>query len=154
MTLTEHPMCMLFPRMSADELKDLKADIKKRGLLEPIVIHEGKIRASGTPKELLTTSVGQRLRVVARAPGAALVELLSRISGLGLSGLQENLLARHLRAYGPEHQEHLATGGFYRFRQGAETHAHSGPLIQMLQEAVTRGDYALFKKYTRFSNSI
>jgi glutamate synthase (NADPH/NADH) large chain len=74
--------------------------------------------------------------------------VLSRISGLGLSGLQENLLARHLRAYGPEHEDHLATGGFYRFRQGAETHAHSGPLIHMLQEAVTRGDYALFKKYT------
>jgi len=72
----------------------------------------------------------------------------SRISGLGLAGLQDNLLARHLRAYGPEREDHLSNGGFYRFRAGAETHGHSGPLIHMLQEAVTRGDYALYKKYS------
>jgi hypothetical protein len=33
-----HPAALLFPELPADELKDLAADIKKNGLLEPIVV--------------------------------------------------------------------------------------------------------------------
>jgi len=73
----------------------------------------------------------------------------SRISGLGISGIQENLLSRHLRAYGADRDGTLAIGGFYRFRAGAEIHANTGPLIHMLQTAVTRDDYALYKKYAK-----
>ncbi len=72
----------------------------------------------------------------------------SRISGIGLAGLQENILARHSEAYGKDKGTMLPIGGFYRARAGQEVHADSGQLIHMLQEAVTRGDYALFKKYT------
>jgi len=36
--LTYHPACLLFPPMSQEELRELAADIKERGLLNPIVL--------------------------------------------------------------------------------------------------------------------
>lgn len=39
----EHPAAQLFPLMSEDELKDLAADIKKNGLLEPVALYEDKV---------------------------------------------------------------------------------------------------------------
>ena len=44
MNLTNHPVADLFPMMTADELDELAADIKDRGLLQPIVLDgEGRI---------------------------------------------------------------------------------------------------------------
>src|SRR3954464_9583028 len=41
--LTNHPLADLFPLMSDVELQELASDIKARGLLKPVVLHEGKI---------------------------------------------------------------------------------------------------------------
>jgi ParB-like chromosome segregation protein Spo0J len=38
-----HEIANIFPKMSGEELKDLTADIKKNGLLEPIVLFQDKI---------------------------------------------------------------------------------------------------------------
>lgn len=38
-----HELAKAFPRMSADELRELAADIKKNGLQDPIVLYEGKV---------------------------------------------------------------------------------------------------------------
>jgi len=38
-----HPLAQLFPAMDADALRELTDDIKKQGLLEPIVLFEGKV---------------------------------------------------------------------------------------------------------------
>jgi hypothetical protein len=38
-----HPAALLFPEMPADELRELAADIKKRGLLHPIQLLDGAI---------------------------------------------------------------------------------------------------------------
>ena len=42
----------------------------------------------------------------------------------------------------------LDIGGEYRFRTNSEAHAYEGVSIHMLQEAVTRDSYNLYKKYT------
>src|SRR5689334_13315441 len=41
--LLPHPLANLFPMLSGNELSDLADDIKARGLLERITLHEGKI---------------------------------------------------------------------------------------------------------------
>ena len=41
--LTLHPACKLFPKLSKEELKELAADIKAKGLLNLIVLYEGQI---------------------------------------------------------------------------------------------------------------
>ncbi len=38
-----HPACKLFPEIGKEELNALAEDIKERGLLQPIVLYEGKI---------------------------------------------------------------------------------------------------------------
>ncbi|MDX2101585.1 MAG: glutamate synthase large subunit [Alphaproteobacteria bacterium] len=71
----------------------------------------------------------------------------SRISGIGLAGVQEKVLGLHARAF-DEDVVALPVGGFYRYRRGQEAHAWEGQLVHMLQTAVTTDSYSTFKKYS------
>ena len=56
----------------------------------------------------------------------------SKISGMGLIGLEKRSLQAHHKAY----EEDLITlpiGGFYRYRHGGEKHAFEAKSIHMLQ---------------------
>ncbi len=70
----------------------------------------------------------------------------SRISGLGLAGLEENALERHIAAFDDDVVS-LPVGGFYRLRASEEPHALDGNLIHTLQAACDRGDYSIYRKY-------
>ncbi|MEM6947700.1 MAG: glutamate synthase large subunit, partial [Pseudomonadota bacterium] len=72
--------------------------------------------------------------------------MISRISGLGLAGIEENVVARHESAF-DEDVVSLPIGGFYRLRARSEPHALDGPLIHTLQTACDTGDFGLFRKY-------
>ena len=72
--------------------------------------------------------------------------MTSRISGLGLAGLEENAMTRHEQAF-DEDVVALPVGGFYRLRAKSEPHALDGNLIHMLQAACDRGDYDLYERY-------
>jgi glutamate synthase (NADPH/NADH) large chain len=78
--------------------------------------------------------------------------LSSRISGLGLAGLEENAVSRHENAF-DEDIVALPVGGFYRLRARSEPHALDGNLIHMLQAACDRDEYALFEKYASAVNN-
>ncbi|HUC62527.1 MAG TPA: glutamate synthase large subunit [Alphaproteobacteria bacterium] len=71
----------------------------------------------------------------------------SRISGLGLGGIEHNLRALHARAYAEDYAA-LPVGGFYKYRRGGEAHAWQGALIHTLQSAVATDSYSTFKKYS------
>jgi glutamate synthase (NADPH/NADH) large chain len=71
----------------------------------------------------------------------------SRISGIGLSGIQQKVLQLHARAW-DEEVSALPVGGFYRFRQGGEPHAWEADLIHTLQAAVASESYQTYKKYS------
>jgi glutamate synthase (NADPH/NADH) large chain len=71
----------------------------------------------------------------------------SRISGIGLSGIAKKLARMHARAFDEDYAA-LPIGGFYKSRQGGETHAHSASLIHLLQTAVSTDTFSLFKKYS------
>ena len=72
--------------------------------------------------------------------------MTSRISGIGLAGLERRALEQHEKAY-DEQVVSLPVGGFYRLRASGETHALSGPIIHALQEACTDADYSGYKKF-------
>ena len=72
--------------------------------------------------------------------------LITRISGIGLAGIQNKLLALHRRAYDDDNPP-LPIGGLYRYRRGGERHALEGPAIHQLQNAVASDSYAAYKKY-------
>ncbi len=71
----------------------------------------------------------------------------SRISGLGLTGIQHKMIEMHRRAWG-EGGVTLPVGSFYRVRRGGETHSFDGTLIHTLQTAVSSDSYTLYKRYS------
>ncbi|WP_366655423.1 glutamate synthase large subunit [Fodinicurvata sp. EGI_FJ10296] len=73
--------------------------------------------------------------------------MTSRISGIGLNGIQKKILEMHARAF-DEEVITLPVGGLYRYRQGGERHAYEGGLIHMLQHACANDSYSTYKKYS------
>ncbi|MCF4165990.1 glutamate synthase large subunit [Zavarzinia compransoris] len=72
----------------------------------------------------------------------------SRISGIGLPGIQKKVLELHARAFDAEVAS-LPVGGLYRFRKSGELHAWEGGLVHLLQQAVSSDSYTLYKKYSQ-----
>ncbi len=71
----------------------------------------------------------------------------SRISGIGLAGIQKKLANIHARTF-DEKITTLPIGGFYRYRRNGESHSLEGQLVHLLQHACDTDSYATYKKYT------
>ena len=72
----------------------------------------------------------------------------SKISGIGLPGIQVKTLEQHARAYSTDFVA-LPVGGFYRYRRGSEAHAFHGEPVHLLQTAVDRDSFQIFKRYSK-----
>ena len=72
----------------------------------------------------------------------------SRMSGIGLTGIQKKLINLHDYAYS-ESVKTLPIGGIYRYRNGGEVHSFEGKLIHLLQTAVASDSYEMYKKYSK-----
>ncbi|MDP3173397.1 MAG: glutamate synthase large subunit [Phenylobacterium sp.] len=70
----------------------------------------------------------------------------SRISGIGLAGVEAKAVELHLLAWEPG-AVHLPVGGFYKARRAGESHAFEARMIHTLQRACDTGDYAAYKRY-------
>ncbi|WP_020398481.1 glutamate synthase large subunit [Kordiimonas gwangyangensis] len=72
----------------------------------------------------------------------------TKISGIGLAGIQKKVLEQHAKAFADDALV-LPIGGLYRYRRGGEVHAHDGQLIHLLQSAVGQDNYAKYLTYSR-----
>jgi glutamate synthase (NADPH/NADH) large chain len=79
--------------------------------------------------------------------------MTSRISGIGLPGLEKRTLDIHNKAF-DEDIITLPIGGFYKYRKGGEQHSFEATSIHMLQSAVGNDSYSIFKKYSELVNNI
>ncbi len=73
--------------------------------------------------------------------------MLSRISGIGVSGVQEQVERVHALAWRGGAAV-LPIGGFYKARRSGEIHAWEAQPMHMLQAACDRGSYELWKRYS------
>jgi glutamate synthase (NADPH/NADH) large chain len=71
----------------------------------------------------------------------------SRISGIGVSGIQTKAEEVHAKGF-LGGADVLPIGGFYKARRSGETHAWESTSMHMLQSAVTRGSFEMWKQYT------
>ncbi|WP_339780356.1 glutamate synthase large subunit [uncultured Thalassospira sp.] len=71
----------------------------------------------------------------------------SRISGIGLQGIQRRTIAQHKDAFSGNVVS-LPVGGLYKYRRSGERHVWTGPLIHTLQSSVTTGSYNTFRKFS------
>ena len=72
--------------------------------------------------------------------------VVSKISGIGLTGIEKKIRAIHKDAYETS-ESILPIGGIYRYRKNGETHQYQGKLIHLLQSAVGSNSYDVYKKY-------
>ncbi len=71
----------------------------------------------------------------------------SRISGIGLHGIQHKLEQVHARGW-TGGSDVLPIGGFYKARRSGEKHAWEAQTMHLLQSACDRGSYEMWKRYT------
>ncbi|MEM7070843.1 MAG: glutamate synthase large subunit, partial [Pseudomonadota bacterium] len=74
--------------------------------------------------------------------------LITRISGIGITGIENKLRELHHQAWKDQNPT-LSIGGFYRFRKSGEHHAWEGQAIHLLQEACTQDTYSLYQIYAK-----
>jgi len=74
--------------------------------------------------------------------------MTSRISGIGISGIEKKLKKIHEKAF-QENISILPIGGIYKYRKSGETHQYQGNSIHMLQIAVSKNSYEIYKKYAQ-----
>ncbi len=77
---------------------------------------------------------------------------VSRVEGIGLAEIEELVDSNHSKAFDP-----LGLGtdltldsiGTHKSRSGCEDHMYNPQTIHLLQEAARRGDYGIFKEYSK-----
>ena len=73
---------------------------------------------------------------------------ISRIGGIGMNEIAEEVLIPHRKAFTPELQAEILTEGVYSYRKLGEHHAWNPETISLLQWSTGTGDYKKFKEYT------
>ncbi|MBI1365471.1 MAG: glutamate synthase large subunit [Alphaproteobacteria bacterium] len=72
--------------------------------------------------------------------------LTSRISGIGLAGIEKKTASLHAKAW-EEEAPRLTVGGYYRQRRRGERHILEAQLISDLQTAVRKNDAQVYERY-------
>lgn len=78
---------------------------------------------------------------------------ISRIGGIGLSELAEEVLIPHRKAFSEELKQEFLTEGIYSYRKHGEKHAWNPETIALLQWSTKTGDRNKFKEYSRQADS-
>ena len=78
----------------------------------------------------------------------------SRIEGVGIDVIAQEVLARHQRAFPdrPVNGHTIESGGQYQWREDGEFHLFNPQTIHKLQAAARTGSYKLFKEYSALVN--
>ena len=72
----------------------------------------------------------------------------SRISGIGLHGLQAKLSDLHRLGFHADNVDLLPVGGFYKLRRTGEKHAWEANTMKLLQVACDKASYDAWKQYS------
>ena len=73
--------------------------------------------------------------------------MTSRISGIGVSGIQRKLEQVHAKAWVGD-ASILPIGGFYKARKSGETHAWEATSMHLMQMACNKASFELWKQYS------
>ena len=76
----------------------------------------------------------------------------SRISGIGVSGIQAKLEEVHAKGW-KTGQDILPIGGFYKSRRSGEKHAWEAQTMHMMQAACNKASYSLWQQYAKAMQS-
>jgi glutamate synthase (NADPH/NADH) large chain len=77
---------------------------------------------------------------------------VSQLGGIGLDTIAEEAKMLHTVAYADSNNQTLDSGSNFQWRKTGEHHAFNPGTIHTLQWACRKGDYELFKKYSKLAN--
>jgi glutamate synthase (NADPH/NADH) large chain len=77
---------------------------------------------------------------------------VSRIGGIGMNEIAEEVLIPHRKAFVQEQQPEVLTEGVYAYRKYGEHHAWNPESVALLQWSTGTNDYQKFKEYTKKVN--
>lgn len=126
-----HPLCELLPPMAADEFKDLCDDIANHGVLNPVVIYEGKI-LDGRNRWTAAMKTGRKCPMVEYrgAMTAAEFVVAQNINRRHLDGGQRAALAAKIYEYhAANNLPILAKGGQNPPSERAPTQADAARMV-------------------------
>ncbi|HEX5996710.1 MAG TPA: glutamate synthase large subunit, partial [Jiangellales bacterium] len=145
-------------------------DLARAGVMLPGVTPDQAVRnlIKGLGKGVLKVMSKMGVSTVASYTGAQIFEAIglardvvdrfftgttSRLGGVGLDLIAEEVLRRHRRAYppggvAPAHRT-LEVGGEYQWRREGEPHLFDPETVFRLQHSTQAGRYDIFKQYTR-----
>jgi len=78
---------------------------------------------------------------------------VTRIGGIGMSEIAEEVLIPHRKAFIKEQQLEVLTEGVFSYRKLGEHHAWNPESISLLQWSTRTGNYAKFKEYSSLVNA-
>jgi len=153
------------PYMAFASLKDLN----EKGYLPSGKSTEEAIAKyiKGLKKGLLKTMSKMGISTLASYQGAQIFEAIgidqfvideyfsgtaSRLRGVGLREIAEEVLARHHRAFGSEAEDVLDSGGHLHYRVTGEQHIWNPQTIASLQKAVRLEDSSSYAEFSKLLN--
>ena len=74
--------------------------------------------------------------------------MTSRISGIGVGGIQKKLEEIHAKGWRSQGTNVLPIGGFYKARKGGETHAWGAQTMHLMQSACDTASFETWRKYS------
>jgi glutamate synthase (ferredoxin) len=141
--------------LAAQGLLDLDAETARANYHKALTAHLIKVMSKmgiSTVRSYHGAQIFEALGLSDELVDAYFTGTTSRIGGITLADLEAETLRRHRAAFSSvSSTEPLEPGGEYKWRAAGEYHLLNPESIYYLQQAVRRGDYPMFK---RFSASI
>ena len=159
-TLIGYGVTAINPYLAHETVRDLQAR-KRLGVITPEQAEKNYIKAAVGGIMKVMSKMG--ISTVRSYHGAQIFEALglntnfinkffvntpTRIGGIGLSGVANEALARYERAFKSD-ETVLEPGGWYGPVKDGEEHLFNPKTIDLLQESLTKKDYAKYKEYSK-----
>ncbi len=165
-TLLGYGACAINPYLAQDTVKQLvdehmldkdyyaAVDDYNHAIITGIVKIASKMGIS-TIQSYQGSKIFEAIGIDATVIDKYFTNTVSRIGGITLKDIAEDVNELHSAAYDPlglETDLTLESRGRHKMRSGADSHLYNPVTIHLLQESTKRGDYDLFKQYTKLVN--
>ncbi|MEZ5767678.1 MAG: glutamate synthase large subunit [Paracoccaceae bacterium] len=149
--------------------EDSLADRIERGLLDISLTEAVKLYREAIDQGLLKIMSKMGISVISSYRGGLNFEavglsramvheyfpgMTSRISGIGVGGIQKKLEEIHTRGWRSQSANVLPIGGFYKARKGGETHAWGAQAMHLLQSACDSASFETWRKYSALMGNL
>ena len=165
-TLLGYGACAVNPYLAQDTIRELidnglldkdyyaAVDDYNNAVLQGIVKIASKMGIS-TIQSYLGARIFEAVGISEKLIDKYFTDTISRVGGITLEDLERQMDELHSRAFDPlglSVDLELDSEGTHKMRSEGEKHRYNPQTIHLLQESTKRGDYQMFKEYTKLAD--